>query len=143
LLLLIGNFILTVTRVIPEIEQNKTINKKINIKRKSVVPNKILSMYAFNNFDEFCDFCTYLDNSYLNGFTKKLKKSSLYLYNGKYYLLLNNVTLSLKDFKSFHCAITEFATYIIDSDIFGRKLSEYGKVIIGSNAIGTCIKHFS
>ena len=142
MLLLIGNFILTVTRVIPDSEPPKTISKKVHIKRKSIIPNKLLSVYAFSNFDEFCEFCTYLDNSHLNGFTKKLKKSSLYFYNSKYYLLLNNVTLGLKDFKAFHCVITEFATYVTDSDIFTRKLSEYGKIIIESNAINTCIKHF-
>ena len=136
-----GSFILTVTRIIPDNTQTKT-SKNVQIRRKLVVPNKLLSMYSFNSFDDFCEFCTYLNSDSLNRLTKKLKKSSLYLYNGKYYLLLNNITLSLRDFKAFHCAITEFATYIIDSDIFANKLFEYGKVIIESNAINTCIKHF-
>jgi len=136
-----GNFILTVTRIIPDTAQ-RTGNRNLQIKRKLVVPSKLLSMYAFNSFDDFCEFCTYLNNSPMNKFTKKLKKSSLYLYNGKYYLLLNNITFSLKDFKAFHCSITEFATYVIDSDIFVSKLTEYGKIIIGTNAINTCIKHF-
>jgi len=138
-----GNFILTVTRIIPDTSQGRAGSKNIQIRRKLVMPSKLLSMYSFSSFDDFCEFCTYIESSPLNKLAKKLKKSSLYLYNGKYYLLLNNVTLSLRDFKTFHCGVTEFAAYVIDCNVFASKLAEYGKVIIETNAINTCIKHFS
>lgn len=134
---------MTVTRVVPDSSLNKLSHKRVHIKRKSANPNKLISIYSFNTFDEFCEFCTYLNTSNLNVLIKKLKKSSLYLYNYKYYLSLSNTTLTLKDFKSLHCAITEFATYVIDSEIFERKLIEHSKTIIPSNAINTCIKHFA
>ncbi|MCL2342225.1 MAG: adaptor protein MecA [Firmicutes bacterium] len=136
-----GNFILTVTRIIPSSMPSAT-NKDLQVRRKLSHPSKALSIYSFNSFDDFCEFCTYLDSSPFNKLTEKLKKSSLYLYNQNYFLILGNVTLSLKDFKTFHCMITEFATYIIDSNIFASKLAEYGRLIIKSNAINTCIKHF-
>ena len=134
-----GDFVLTITREMPDNSLNKPLNKKVHIKRKSVTPSKFLSIYTFNSFDEFCDFCTYMNNSPLN---KKLRNSVLYLYNSKYYLALYNINVSLKSFKSLHCAITEFSTYVINSEIFERKLIEYGKIIIEKNAINTCIKHF-
>jgi adapter protein MecA 1/2 len=137
-----GNFILTVTRVIPDKDILSPAIKKIKTKRKSITPDKFLSVYSFNSFDEFCEFCTYLSTSHLSRLNKKLKNSSLYLYNSKYYLILYNITLNLKDFKTLHCLIIEFAKYIIESNIFERKLIEYGKEIIGKNAINICTKHF-
>ena len=138
-----GNFVLTVTRVIPDTALNKESHKKVNIKRKSITPSKLLSIYTFSNFEEFCDFCTYIHTGPLSSLSKKLKKSTLYLYNSKYYLSLYDLNINLKSFKSFHCLITEFSTYVANSDIFERKLSEYGKVIIETNAINVCTKHFS
>ena len=134
-----GNFVLTITRVTPE-NDAKQSQKKVQTKRKSALPNQVLSMYAFNSFDEFCEFCTYIKNSLLQA---KLKRSILYQYNNKYYLTLHNMNLSADDFKSFHCASIEFSAYVHHPDIFERKLVEHGKIIIPKNAIGTCIKHFA
>lgn len=137
-----GSFILTVTRILPDNEINKSIHKKVNVKRKSIKFNKALSIYRFNNFDDFCEFCTYLNNSNLNLNNRKLKNTSLYLYDSKYYLVLYNINFSLADFKSFHCLITEFGFYSNCTDLFERKLIEYGKNIIKENAINICMKHF-
>lgn len=106
-------------------------------------PSKILSMYCFNSFDDFCEFCTYLNNNNLIDFKKRLKNSCLYLYNSKYYLGLYNLTLSAQKIKALHCIITEFATFTNNAELFERKLIEYGKIIIKENAINTCIKHFN
>ena len=91
-------------------------------------------------FDEFCEFCSYISSSTLN---KKLKQSTLYQYNHKYYLALHTTNLSIKDCKSLHYTITEFSTYVMNSEIFERKLIEHGKIIIPKNAIGTCVKYFA
>ena len=138
-----GNFVLTVTRVSEESQTDRTVSKKVKIKRISSQPSKFLSTYAFDTFDEFCEFCIYLNTCHGNAFNKKLKNSKLYLYHNKYYLVLHNVVLAIKDFKSFHYLITEFATYVKDSELFERKLSEHAKGIIPTNAISTCIKHFT
>ena len=135
------NFILTITRLLPEKgnSSNKTPKKNIKAKRKIVTPDKILSVYKFNTFDDFCEFCTYLNNTSLKG---KLKSSILYSYNSEYYLVLNNVRMKLSDFKAFCYAITEFASYVKGHVLFERKLKEYGKLIIKQNAIGICNKYF-
>lgn len=83
-------------------------NRKVNIKRKNNNPDKVLSIYMFNTFDDFCEFCTYLSNSHLSNLTKKLKSSKLCLYNSNYYLVLHNIILNIKEFKAFHSLITEF-----------------------------------
>ena len=136
-----GNFVLTITRILPEKSEgsSKSSKKNIKAKRKVVIPDKILSIYKFNTFDEFCEFCTYLSHTNLSS---KLKSSILYSYNSEYYLILNNVRMKLADFKTFCYAITEFGSYVKEHTLFERKLKEYGKVVIKQNAIDTCLKYF-
>lgn len=131
-----GNFILTVTRFLPEKEEKK----KLKVKRKNICPEDSLSIYMFNTFDDYLEFCNYIQK-YLNSNTyTQLEKTSLYQYNSKYYLCITNINLD--NFKTIHCSIIEFATYITNSSLFERKLIEYGKVIFKTNAINECIKVF-
>lgn len=136
-----GNFILTVTRISPEIEKNNT--KKVQIKRKLNNPTKPRVIYKFDSFDCFCDFCTYLNTSPLKKLTPKLKKSKLYKYKNYYYLVIQNISFSLENLKTLHIIITEFAFFENNTDLFERKLIEYGKIIIKNDAINTCSKYFS
>ena len=133
-----GKFILTVTRFLPE----KTQKKKVKVKRKNIKPESNKSIYMFNNFDNFIDFCNYLNKFINNNTYIELKKTSLYKYKSKYYLCVDISNINLDVFKSIHCSIIEFATHIINSDLFERRLIEYGIVIFKSNAIGSCIKAF-
>ncbi len=95
----------------------------------------------FNTFDEYLDFCTSLVNNNNNTYAF-FKKSSLYLYKSKYYLCLT-VNENNKDyFKSIHYSIIEFASTVSNSELFERKLKEYGKEIFKTNAINNCVKHF-
>ena len=134
----IGNFILTVTRIVPD----KDLKKKPTAKRKT---NKIysnLSIYAFDSFDEYLEFCKslFLDiesNTYIF-----LKKCTLYLYKSKYYLCFYITEKDVNYFKFVHYSILEFATHINNSELFERKLKEYGKIIFKTNAINNCVKHF-
>ena len=96
----------------------------------------------FDTFDEYLEFCTDLQNSENNTYTF-LKKSALYLSESKYYLCLYVTEKDIADFKSIHYSIIEFGTYINNSDLFERKLKEYGKVIFKANAINNCVKHFN
>ncbi|MBQ3145264.1 MAG: adaptor protein MecA [Clostridia bacterium] len=133
-----GKFVLTITRFLPEKEQIK----KLKVKRKNVNLGNNLSIYMFNGFDDYLEFCNYIQK-YLNNDTyAKLNKTSLYQYNSKYYLCVNMDNISLDIFKCIHCSIVEFATHITNSDLFERKLIEYGKVIFKTNAISECIKAF-
>lgn len=131
-----GKFILTVTRFLPEKEERK----KLKVKRKNLELENGLSIYMFNTFDDYLEFCNHVQK-YLNNNTYiKLDQTSLYKYNSKYYLCITNINLD--NFKTIHCSIVEFATHITNSDLFERKLIEYGKVIFKTNAINECIKVF-
>ena len=131
-----GNFVLTVTRFLSEKEENK----KLKVKRKNICPEDNLSIYRFNTFDDYLGFCNYIQK-HLNSTTyTQLEQTSLYKYNSKYYLCINNICLG--NFKYIHYSIIEFAAYITNSSLFERKLIEYGKVIFKTNAINECIKAF-
>lgn len=137
-----GNFIFTITRTKPKLDVSNTSASKPKLKRRLVVPNKKLSIYIFNNFDAFCEFCHYIENSNLNTYKAKLKNSSLILYKGYYYLILNNLRLNISELKCFSSALSEFSSRVKNEDLLERKLREYGKVIISKDAILTCLKFF-
>lgn len=98
-------------------------------------------IYAFNNFDDYLEFCKYI-NKFLMKNTYQILDSSLYLYKSNYYLCIYMPNLDSKNLKSLHYSLVEFAKLINYSDLFERKLKEYGKVIFKSNAINDCIKFF-
>lgn len=138
-----GNFIFTITRIKPDSLSSSNLSvHKPKAKRFIATPNKLLSIYMFNNFDEFCEFCNYVSTSSLNKCINKFKNSSLVLFKNKYYLIFNNLKLSVKDLKSFSYTISEFATSVKNEELLERKLQEYGKIIIAKNAISTCLKFF-
>ncbi len=144
-----GGFILTITRIVPDSEKIKlpSHKKKLRIKRKTPSLNFSNSIYAFNSFDIFCDFCKSIAKQnpnlilYIESFSEKI---SLYLYNNKYYLILSNVKIipEIELSKKFCSSIVEFATFISDSNVFEMKLKEYGNKIIDNNSISTCLKYF-
>ena len=81
-------------------------------------------------------------NPNINNTYVLLKKSSLYLYKSKYYLCVYINDKNMNSFKSIHYSIIEFGTHVNNSDMFERKLKEYGNVVFKTNAINNCIKHF-
>ena len=51
-----GNFVFTITRTIPEsLAQTRSTVQKLKVKRRTAIPNKLLSIYSFDSFDEFCE----------------------------------------------------------------------------------------
>lgn len=136
-----GRFVLNVTRFEPDTIPNKKRN--ISIKRKSNSIDKKLAIYKFESFEDFCNFANLLHTSNCNSIIKKIKKAILYSYNNSYYLVLNNILADIDLLKSFCSVIAEFSTYINNSDLYEKKLSEYGKVFIKNNAIATCSKYFA
>ena len=136
-----GDFILTVTRSLPEEEFLK--KKNVKIKRKTNAFDKENAIYCFQTFDDFCNFCQYIQQINFSNLDKFSKDLSLYSYLGKYYLIINNINLEFENIKSFYYIISEFGQFINNSDLFSKKLSEYGKVIIKKNALKTAVKYFS
>lgn len=137
-----GNFVLTITRVKPEGTTMSKVHSP-KVKRKITTPSKTLSIYKFNTFDEFCEFCKYISSSSLSNFISTLKKSSLYLYNDNYYLILNDLKLNTSELKKLAFIMSEFGNSVRNEFLFERKLKEYGKVIMPKNAILTCLKYFN
>lgn len=137
-----GNFILTVTRTPEETESIKVKPRRIHIKRKSNLIVKNIAIYRFSSFEDFCSFCNSLDTTTVKKANDLIQSISLYLFNSNYYLILNDIIPKVEDLKSFCSIITEFGTYLNDSNVYIHKLVEYGKVIMEKDAITTCLKHF-
>ena len=132
-----GTFILTVTR-----DSNNLPKKKISVKRKASVLSSSTVIYSFTQFEDIISFCKYV--SYLPQKDKiyTSKNTSLFEFQGSYYLVFRNIKCSLQKLKTFGFSISEFGTYVDNSDLFERKLLEYGKKIIENNAINIINKNF-
>jgi len=139
-----GDFIFTLTRS-PETLDSSINNKKkkIHMKRKCMDLSKNIAIYSFNNFDDFIAFCSFIDNTQISNLSQLAKTIQLYLFDNCYYLVFKQINSKLATLKSFCSAITEFGSFVNHSDLFARKLSEYGHLIMKSNAIRTGIKYFA
>ena len=138
-----GEFILTITRSLPENVKNNfgSVRKKVHIKRKSQNTDAILAIYLFNSFEDYCSFVEfYKCNFKTANFAKKIL---LYEYNSQFYLVLNNINTSFSNLKKLFSCITEFASCISNSEVFERKIYENGKLIMRHNAVSIGIRHFT
>ena len=138
-----GNFILTITRFGKNSDSSVKNQKakKLKIKRKNFDINATQLIYKFSTFDDFCKFSDFI--SKLDNFNNIAKSIVLYNYQNSYYLYISKINTQHNGLKKLYTSITEFGTYIDNSDIFSRKLTEYGKIAIKNNAIKTCIKFFN
>lgn len=135
-----GDFILTVTRRLPEKTKNN-IRKKVHIKRKNIKLDSSQFIYCFNSFDDYCSFIEFFNK---NGFKHANLADNILLYEYKnvYYLSIKGVNLNYPNLKKLFSCITEFACFVNHSEIFASKLSESAKLIMKHNAIRIGIKNF-
>ena len=134
------SFIFTITKIDSE-EKVKTNKKKFAVKRKSVTSSS-QSVYCFNQFDDYCNFLAFLNNSNLLSCAKNMAKSiSLYEYKEKYYLIISNADTEFLDKIKFYACITEFAKFI-NSNAFSSKLKECGSLIMKNNALEIGFNYF-
>jgi len=133
-----GNFVLTVTRSLPD--NLKLFPHKIRGKKKNVPTSGIL-IYRFNNFDSFCNACNYFDDNFIKNVNKNLSQSRLYFYNNNYYLVLKYISNN-EIIQKLLCIISEFSSYNQYSKIFENRLIEYGKIIIKDKAFSKVKKAF-
>ena len=131
--------IFTITKYVDK--SNTQTGKRPKVKMKNLNISATKAIYKLDNFDVFCDLCTYLNNNFSN-ITKIFKCSSLYLYNNNYYLLIRNNNISKDIMQNFYISISEFLSMANLSSNFENKLFEHGKAIIKNNAILTGIKYF-
>ncbi len=117
--------------------------KALHIKRKNPILSKTKTIYSFESFDAFCDFCTFLDrNPHREEIRNFAKSSDLYEYNSNYYLIFTDINLESNLIKFIVPSITEFAHVVDNSELFERKITEYGKLIIKGNAISKTTEYF-
>ena len=117
--------------------------KKLIAKRKTFNVQNKQAIYAFEDFNTFCDFCCSLNHSGEKFDSKILSKNIvLYLYNDTYYLVLQNINADYEYITMFYSIISEFAKLSSFSINFSNKLLEHGKVIIKKDAINMGIKYF-
>ncbi|MCI9087594.1 MAG: adaptor protein MecA [Clostridia bacterium] len=136
------SFVFTITKEVPE-EKTKLPKKKFTIKRKSLNPSSTQAVYAFSNFDDYCSFLHFLQESnLLNDIVHIADSILLYQYKEKYYLLMNGIHNEVVNKLRFYTAITEFAKYITNSKVFVSKLLECGNLIMKDNALEVGLKHF-
>jgi len=137
-----GNFVVTVTRITPNIDIDSAIPKtrRLKTRRKIADATSTQVVYEFNNFEDFCSFSNFVSD--ISKFSTIAKTTILYLYKEKYYLVFSNIDLNHPQIDKFYCIATEFATYLHNSELFSRKLIERGTLIFKNNALKNCIKYF-
>lgn len=135
-----GDFILTITRSLPETKKDCE-KKKIHIKRKNPNITNSQAIYCFSSFDDFCYFCNFLYKTNIK-VSSIAKNICLYEYKNMYYLVFSNINLSDYNLKKVFSLITEFATYVSNTSLFKSILAENGKLLMKNNAIKTSIEYF-
>lgn len=130
-----GQIIFTITKVSPQNVQTLSPKKTLTVKRRNLPLHNKVSIYSFNDFDTFCDFCNNLNINWVKNLKNFCKSTSLYLYNDTYYLILSDINNECEFLKAFYSSISEFATFANNSHYFQHKLLEHGKVIFKNNAI--------
>ena len=101
------------------------------------------TIYSFESFDAFCDFCTFLNNTlHERQISEFAKSSDLYEYNSNFYLILSDINTNSTNLDYICSSITEFAHFVNSSELFERKIKEYGKLIIENTALSTSLEYF-
>lgn len=137
------NFVLTITKILPEpYKRYKISSRKPIARRKSNNINYTYLIYRFNSFDDYYNFIEYLYNNNLADSTKIAKNIFVYLYNNYYYLVLNGINSNYAKLTTFFTSIVEFASYVSSPELIVRKLNESGTVVIKNNAIRKSCAYF-
>lgn len=134
---------MTITKFEHTEEKNPLKRKNVHIKRKNPAINLAKTIYSFDSFDTFCDFCVFLKDTLEEiQISKFAKKMDLYEYNSNYYLIFSDINVNSSVLKYICSSITEFAHFVNSSELFERKIKEYGRLVAKDNAIITCLEYF-
>lgn len=134
------NFILTVTRVKSENDKENIIpRRRIKVKRKTTnITSDTCAIFEFASFDNFCDYGMSLTSSSINNINKSIGISKLYLYNSKYYLIIDKIVSDIDFVKNFCASILEFGKLVSNSHTYKNQIMEHGKVLIKKDAVLAC-----
>ena len=143
-----NDFVFTITKYLEAKEPSKII-KKSAVPRRKIVDNypKHISYngyytFIFNDFESFCELCTYLENSEIpiKGLARQI---SLHKYNDMLYLLIDGIKNRSICYNTLFNILSEFSKFTGVSPAFKNKLSEHGNTLINHNALQTGIKYFA
>lgn len=137
-----GDFIVTVTRSLPESNYENKKRKNIRYKRKNEKLSSSLAIYSFDTFDDFCEFCLYINSNSLIVLDKISKNYNLFTYKDKYFLVINNIDLSYENLSIFNYIVSEFGHFVSSPETFNSILLEHANLIIKRNAIKNILKYF-
>ena len=125
-----GTFIFTITKLM-----------KVKKVKKSAKPKRIIKsdhtnflIYQFDKFDDYYNFCSFIKKINITDTISLAKKTELYLYNNKYYLLLFKPNRQ-DEVSTFYSYITEFSRFFSNKELFVSVLREKGSLIIKDHAI--------
>lgn len=135
-----GDFIVTITRSLPETIEKVPLKKKVKIKRKSPSPDNSTVVYYFPNLDDLFSFMEYAKQYHLP-IEKLAKNISIYEYKNAFYFVLDGIYTQDLSLKSFFTAITEFANHVSCSSLFLSKLAECGQILMKQSSIKKYIKN--
>lgn len=138
-----GNFVLTVTRILPSANTD-SLKKKVKVKRKSTSNIKCnnCAIFAFDTFDDFYDYGVSLTSNLSKKIEDLIGNTKLYLYNNTYYLIIDKLPDNLEFVKLFSSSLLEFGKFVSDSNTYKNKIIECGEVVIKKHAILCCSNKF-
>lgn len=120
-----------------------TYPKRLAVKRKiDHLSQTNFSIYRFSDFEQFCSFCSSLKLHRQISMRGLVHSSSLYAYNGNFFLVLSGIQSQHKSFVPFYTLLSEFSIFCTHATNFENRLKEYGKCVMQKNAFATTIKFF-
>lgn len=139
-----GDFVLTVTKVTSATVDDALVKlkykkPKVTAKIKNNNFSDYTNIFVFNSFENFLSLCSFIPEGNLKDI---LKDVELYKYKDEYYLTFKIISKDIIKLKSLSSVFSEFGSYVKDSELFERKLLEYGELVCKDNAILILKKHF-
>lgn len=132
-----GNFIFTVTKLIPKKKLKKVKPKKVSTNKKE---NCLI--YSFDDIEHFFTFCNFLKKQKVNKLKSFSKIVELYKLNYKYYLVCNGINNDYEHIAKIYSYITEFGNFYSTQEIMAFMLKERGILVIKNNAIQIAQRNF-
>lgn len=133
-----GDFIFTVTKLIPK---NKNV-KKVKPKKIKIHRNENCLIYSFDDIEHFFTFCSFLKKQKINKLKSFSKLVELYKLNNKYYLICSEINNDYEHIAKLYSCITEFGNFYSTQEVMTFMIKERGLLVLKNNAIQIAQKNF-
>ena len=131
------------------IAEKAVANRALRPKRKVAVSSNSrrvaqvdFSIYKFEDFEQYCAFCTALKNHSQVKTRGLVRSSSLYFFKNRYYLALAGFNSNHVSYSIFANLLSEFGVLCTHEPKYENRLREYGICVMKKNAISTTFKFF-